>query len=52
MFVCLKAVLVWSVVYLGKAEVEVSLQGASLSGDDLVEDRGQQEGQTHSQSHE
>lgn len=49
---CLRAVLAHSVVYLGEAEVEVSLQCASLSGDDLVEDRGQQEGQTHSQSHE
>lgn len=39
-------------VYLGEAEVEVPLQGAPLSGGDLVEDRGQQEGQDHSQSHE
>lgn len=38
--------------YFGEAEVEVSLQGAPLSGGDLVEDRGQQEGQHHSQSHE
>lgn len=38
--------------YLGEAEVEVSLQGAPLGGDDLVEDGGQQEGQAHSQSHE
>lgn len=37
---------------LGEAEVEVSLQGAPLSGDDLVEDGGQQEGQAHSQSYE
>lgn len=42
----------YCVVYLGEAEVEVSLQGAPLSGGDLVEDRGQQEGKDHSQSHE
>lgn len=40
------------VVYLGEAQVEVSLQGAPLSGDDLVEDRGQQESHDHPQSHE
>lgn len=38
--------------YLSKAQVEVSLQGAPLSGDDLVEDRGQQEGEAHSQDDE
>lgn len=38
--------------YLSKAEVEVSLQGAPLCGDDLAEDGGQQEGQRHSQSQE
>lgn len=38
--------------YFGKAEVEVPLQGAPLSGDDLVKDGGQQEGQQHFQSHE
>lgn len=40
------------VTHLSEAEVEVSLQGAPLGGDDLVEDGGQQEGQDHSQSHE
>lgn len=44
--------LVIGAVYLGEAEVKVPLQGAPLSGGDLVEDRGQQEGQDHSQSHE
>lgn len=41
-----------SVVNLGEAEVEVSLQGAPLGGDDLVEDWGQQEGQGHPQGDE
>lgn len=40
------------VAYLGEAQVEVSLQGAPLGGDDLVEDRGQQESHDHPQSHE
>ena len=38
--------------YLGEAQVEVSLQGAPLSGDDLVEDGGQQEGEDHPEKHE
>lgn len=38
--------------YLGEAEVEVSLQGAPLSGDDLVEDGGQQQGEDYPESHE
>jgi len=38
--------------YLSETEVEVSLQGAPLGGNDLVEDGGQQEGQAHSQSYE
>lgn len=40
------------VIYLGKAEVKVSLQGAPLRWCDLVEDGGQQEGQDHSKHHE
>lgn len=40
------------IVYFGETEVEVSLQGTPLSGDDLVKDWGQQEGEHHSQSHE
>lgn len=39
-------------LYFGEAEVEVSLQGAPLGGDDLVEDGGQQEGEQHSERHE
>lgn len=39
-------------VYFGETEVKVSLQGTPLSGDDLVKDWGQQEGEHHSQSHE
>lgn len=42
----------YSIVYLGETEVEVSFQGAPFGGDDLVEDRGQQDSQAHSQSHE
>jgi len=38
--------------HLGEAEVEVSLQGAPLGGDDLVEHRGQQQGQAHFQGYE
>lgn len=41
-----------AVFYLGEAQEEVPLQGAPLSGDDLVQDRGQQESQHHPQSHE
>lgn len=51
-FVWLEVQSVHCVVYLGEAQVEVSLQGAPLSGDDLVEDRGQQESHDHPQSHE
>lgn len=52
MFLCLRAILLHSELYLSEGEVEVSLQGAPLSGDDLVEDGGQQQGQAHPQSDE
>lgn len=37
------------VAYFGEGEVEVPLQSASLGGDDLIKDRGQQERQQHSE---
>lgn len=40
--VYVQGVVVQDTAYFGKAEVEVPLQCAPLSGDDLVQDRGQQ----------
>lgn len=47
-----EGVLVRAAAYFGEAEVEVPLQSAPFSGDDLVKDRGQQEGQQDSERHE
>lgn len=46
------SVLVRGAAYFGEAEVEVPLQSAPFSGDDLVKDRGQQKGQQDSERHE
>lgn len=41
----MERVVVQVAAYFGEAEVEVPLQSAPFSGDDLIKDRGQQEGQ-------
>lgn len=47
----MESVIMQGAAYFGEAEVEVPLKSASLSGDDLVKDRGQQECQQDSKGH-
>lgn len=47
----MESVIMHGAAYFGEAEVEVPLKSASLSGDDLIKDRGQQECQQDSKGH-
>lgn len=47
----MESVIMQGAAYFGEAEVEVPLKSTSLSGDDLIKDRGQQECQQDSKGH-